>query len=170
MLDDLTNLQALLKDSTLLATKGYIAGQWCDGENGKTFPVYNPARGDVITDVADISRTQATKAISISEKAQKLWAARPAKERSNLLRKWYNLMMENQEDLATILTAEQGKPIDEAKGEIAYGASFIEKHVCINQKSNPPDYISALVFSKFNKYIDDIKKIFSNSSNNQFKL
>ena len=126
MLDDLTNLQALLKDSTLLATKGYIAGQWCDGENGQTFPVYNPARGDVITDVADISRTQAAEAISIAETAQKLWAARPAKERSNLLRNWYNLMMENQEDLATILTAEQGKPIEEAKGEIAYGASFIE--------------------------------------------
>ena len=68
MLDDLTNLQALLKDSTLLATKGYIAGEWCDGENGQTFPVYNPARGDVITDVADISRTQAAEAISISEK------------------------------------------------------------------------------------------------------
>ena len=79
MLDDLTNLQALLKDPTLLATKGYIAGQWCDGENGQTFPVYNPARGDVITDVADISRTQAAEAISISEKAQKLWAARPLK-------------------------------------------------------------------------------------------
>ena len=126
MLDDLTNLQALLKDSTLLATRGYIAGEWCDGENGKTFPVFNPARGDVITDVADISRTQTAEAISIAEKAQKLWAARPAKERSNLLRNWYNLMMENQEDLATILTAEQGKPIEEAKGEIAYGASFIE--------------------------------------------
>ena len=126
MLDDLTNLQALLKDSTLLATRGYIAGEWCDGENGQTFPVYNPARGDVITDVADISRTQTAEAISIAEKAQKLWAARPAKERSNLLRNWYNLMMENQEDLATILTAEQGKPIEEAKGEIAYGASFIE--------------------------------------------
>lgn len=126
MLDDLTNLQALLKDSTLLATRGYIAGKWCDGENGKTFPVFNPARGDIITDVADISRTQTAEAISIAEKAQKLWAARPAKERSNLLRNWYNLMMENQEDLATILTAEQGKPIEEAKGEIAYGASFIE--------------------------------------------
>ena len=105
MLDDLTNLQALLKDSTLLATRGYIAGEWCDGENGQTFPVYNPARGDVITDVADISRTQTAEAISIAEKAQKLWAARSAKERSNLLRNWYNLMMENQEDLATILTA-----------------------------------------------------------------
>ena len=126
MLDDLTNLQALLKDSTLLATKGYLAGEWCDGESGQTFPVYNPARGDAVADVSDISRTQAAEAISIAEKAQKLWAARPAKERSHLLRNWYNLMMENQEDLATILTVEQGKPIEEAKGEIAYGASFIE--------------------------------------------
>ena len=126
MLDDLTNLQSLLKDPALLATKGYLAGDWCDGDDGLTFPVYNPARGDVVANVADISRTQTAKAISIAEKAQKEWAGRPAKERSNLMRVWYDLMMENQEDLATILTAEQGKPIDEAKGEIAYGASFIE--------------------------------------------
>ena len=126
MLDDLTNLQTLLKDPALLATKGYLAGDWCDGDDGLTFPGYNPARGDVVANVADISRTQTAKAISIAEKAQKEWAGRPAKERSNLMRVWYDLMMENQEDLATILTAEQGKPIDEAKGEIAYGASFIE--------------------------------------------
>ena len=86
MLDALTNLQAWLKDSTLLATKGYLAGEWCDGESGQTFPVYNPARGDAVADVSDISRTQAAEAISIAEKAQKLWAARPAKERSHLLR------------------------------------------------------------------------------------
>ena len=120
MLDDLTNLQTLLKDPALLATKGYLAGDWCDGDDGLTFPVYNPARGDVVANVADISRTQTAKAISIAEKAQKEWAGKPAKERSNLMRVWYDMMMENQEDLATILTAEQGKPFDEAKGEIAY--------------------------------------------------
>ena len=107
MLDDLTNLQTLLKDPAVLATKGYLAGDWCDGDDGLTFPVYNPARGDVVANVADISRTQTAKAISIAEKAQKEWAGRPAKERSNLMRVWHDLMMENQEDLATILTAEQ---------------------------------------------------------------
>lgn len=126
MLDDLTNLQSLLKDPTLVATKGYLAGEWCEGDNAQTFPVYNPARGDIIADVSDISRAQTAEAISIAKKAQKIWADRPAKERSNIMRIWYNLMMENQEDLATILTVEQGKPLEEAKGEIGYGASFIE--------------------------------------------
>ena len=84
MLDDLTNLQSLLKDPTLVATKGYLAGEWCEGDNAQTFPVYNPARGDIIADVSDISRAQTAEAISIAEKAQKIWADRPAKERSNI--------------------------------------------------------------------------------------
>ena len=126
MLDDLTNLRSLLKDPSLLVTKGYLAGEWCEADNGQTFPVYNPARDDVVANVSDISRAQTAAAISVAENAQKVWASRPAKERSNLMRVWFNLMMENQDDLATILTAEQGKPLEEAKGEIAYGASFIE--------------------------------------------
>ena len=121
-----TNLKDLLKDPSLLATQGYLAGEWVDGEDGATFDVTNPARGDVIAKVADLSRAQTARAIAAAEAAQKEWAAKTAKERANILRRWYDLMMENADDLGTILTAEQGKPLAEAKGEIGYGASFIE--------------------------------------------
>ena len=121
-----TNLKDLLKDPSLLATQGYLAGEWVNGEDGATFDVTNPARGDVIAKVADLSRTQTARAIAAAEAAQKAWAAKTAKERANILRRWYDLMMENADDLGTILTAEQGKPLAEAKGEIGYGASFIE--------------------------------------------
>ena len=126
MLDNRTNLESLLKDPSLLATQGYLAGDWVDGEGGATFDVHNPARGDIIAQVADFSRAQASQAIAAAETAQKEWAAMTAKERSVILRRWFDLMMENADDLAVILTAEQGKPLAEAKGEIAYGASFIE--------------------------------------------
>ena len=121
-----TNLKNQLKDPTLLVTQGYLAGEWVDGEDGATFDVTNPARGDVIAKVADLSRAQTTKAIAAAETAQKDWAAKTAKERANIMRRWYDLMMENAHDLGTILTAEQGKPLAEAIGEIGYGASFIE--------------------------------------------
>ena len=121
-----TNLKDLLKDPSLLATQGYLAGEWVNGEDGATFDVTNPARGDVIAKVADLSRAQTARAIAAAEAAQKAWAAKTAKERANILRRWYDLMMENADDLGTILTAEQGKPLAEAKGEIGYGASFIE--------------------------------------------
>ena len=121
-----TNLKDLLKDPSLLATQGYLAGEWVNGEDGATFDVTNPARGDVIAKVADLSRAQTAQAIAAAEAAQKEWAAKTAKERANILRSWYDLMMENADDLGTILTAEQGKPLAEAKGEIGYGASFIE--------------------------------------------
>ncbi|MGB0512969.1 MAG: NAD-dependent succinate-semialdehyde dehydrogenase [Paracoccaceae bacterium] len=121
-----TNLKDLLKDPSLLATQGYLAGEWVNGEDGATFDVTNPARGDVIAKVADLSRAQTARAIAAAEAAQKEWAAKTAKERANILRRWYDLMMKNADDLGTILTAEQGKPLAEAKGEIGYGASFIE--------------------------------------------
>ena len=121
-----TNLKDLLKDPSLLATQGYLAGEWVNGEDGASFDVTNPARGDVIAKVADLSRAQTARAIAAAEAAQKAWAAKTAKERANILRRWYDLMMENADDLGTILTAEQGKPLAEAKGEIGYGASFIE--------------------------------------------
>ena len=121
-----TNLKNLLKDPSLLVTQGYLAGEWVDGEDGATFDVTNPAKGDVIAQVADLSRAQTAQAIAAAETAQKEWAAKTAKERANILRRWYDLMMENADDLGTILTAEQGKPLAEAKGEIGYGASFIE--------------------------------------------
>ncbi|MEO9516759.1 MAG: NAD-dependent succinate-semialdehyde dehydrogenase [Paracoccaceae bacterium] len=125
MLDQTTNLKLLLTDPTLLETRAYVNGVWIDGTNG-TFDVTNPARGDVIASVADLSRDQVNSAIAEAEASQKVWAAMTGKERANILRRWYNLMMENVDDLAIILTAEQGKPLAEAKGEIAYGASFIE--------------------------------------------
>ncbi len=125
MLDATTDLKSLLKDPSLLETRAYIGGQWVDGENG-TFAVTNPARGDVVADVADLSRAQVAGAIAQAEAAQKDWAKWTGKERAAVMRKWFDLMMENADDLGTILTAEQGKPHAEAKGEIAYGASFIE--------------------------------------------
>ena len=125
MLDTTTNLQSLLKDPSLLTTQAYVGGEWIDGDGG-TFDVTNPARGDVIAGVADLSRAQVAQAIDKAVAAQKDWAKKTGKERAQILRKWFDLMMEHQDDLGTILTAEQGKPLAEAKGEIAYGASFIE--------------------------------------------
>ena len=126
MLDSVTNLRDLLKDPTLLVTKAYVAGQWVDADDASTFPVVNPARGDVICQVPNLGRTETARAIKAAQVAMKDWAARPAKERSVILRRWFDLMMANQDDLGTILCAEMGKPLAEAKGEIAYGASFIE--------------------------------------------
>ena len=125
MTDIATNLKSLLKDPSLLAERAYAGGEWVEGDGG-TFAVSNPARGDVIANVADLSRAQVTDAIAAAEVAQKEWAQWTGKERAQVLRRWFDLMMENQDDLATILTAEQGKPLAEAKGEIAYGASFVE--------------------------------------------
>ncbi len=125
MLDAVTDLKSLLKDPGLLATRAYVGGQWVSGDNG-TFPVTNPARGDVIAEVADLSRAQVAQAIAAAETAQKQWAEMTGKERAAILRRWYDLMMENAGDLGTILTAEQGKPLAEAVGEVAYGASFVE--------------------------------------------
>ena len=126
MLDTKTNLSALLQDPSLLATKGYVNGEWIDASDGNQFDVTNPARGDVVCQVADLTRPDVNRAIAAAQVAQKKWAALTAKERANTLRAWYDLMMENADDLATILTAEMGKPFAEARGEIVYGASFIE--------------------------------------------
>ncbi len=120
-----TDLKSLLRDPGLVAERAYVGGQWVDGDNG-TFEVTNPARGDVIANVADLSRAQVAHAIATAEAAQKDWAQWTGKERAAVLRKWFDLMMENQHDLGVILTAEQGKPLAEARGEIAYGASFVE--------------------------------------------
>ncbi len=126
MLDTQTNLAAHLKDAGLLETRAYIAGEWCDADDSASFAVTNPARGDVIAEVADVSRVEAERAIAAAYQAQKEWAAWTGKERAAVLRRWYDLMVENADDLGAILTAEQGKPLAEAKGEILYGASFIE--------------------------------------------
>ncbi|EIE50230.1 NAD-dependent succinate-semialdehyde dehydrogenase [Salipiger aestuarii] len=120
-----TNLPSLLDDPSLLQTKAYVNGEWITGADGE-FDVTNPARGDVIARVANLSRAQIAGAIDGAYIAQKKWAALTAKERSTILRRWFDLIMANQKDLATILTAEMGKPLAEAVGEIAYGASFVE--------------------------------------------
>ncbi|MEL6296869.1 MAG: aldehyde dehydrogenase family protein, partial [Pseudomonadota bacterium] len=125
MLDQITDLKSMLSDPSLLETRAYVNGTWVDGDEG-TFDVTNPARGDVIAQVADLSRAQVADAIAGAKAAQKNWATWTGKERAAVLRRWFDLMMEHQDDLGTILTAEQGKPLAEAKGEVGYGASFIE--------------------------------------------
>ena len=113
-----------LKDNSLLESRGFLGGEWTKSD--KTFPVSNPATGEKIIDVADLSVEDTNKAIDIAYEAQKQWRAVTAKERCAILLKWNDLMLENQDDLGRILTAEMGKPLAEAKGEIAYGASFIQ--------------------------------------------
>ncbi len=113
-----------LKDPSLLETRAYINGAWVEGE--ATFPVHNPATGDLIANVTDIDIEGTRQTIDVAYTAKKEWAAQTGKERGAILRKWFDLMVENADDLATILTAEMGKPWAEARGEILYGASFIE--------------------------------------------
>ncbi|MDG1801357.1 MAG: NAD-dependent succinate-semialdehyde dehydrogenase [Paracoccaceae bacterium] len=126
MLDTTTDLKSMLSNPDLICTQAFVAGKWTDAKDGKTFDVTNPARGDVIAQVADLSRAEVADAIDAAYIAQKDWAKRTGKDRANVLKKWFALLMENQADLAKIMTAEQGKPLAEATGEIAYGASFVE--------------------------------------------
>ena len=115
-----------LKDPSLLRSQAYINGAWIDAADGRVFAVNNPADGSLIAEVADLGADSITAAIDAAVPAQKAWAATPAKTRAMILRRWYDLVIENTDDLATILTTEMGKPLAEAKGEIAYGASFID--------------------------------------------
>ncbi|NLR75916.1 NADP-dependent succinate-semialdehyde dehydrogenase [Leeia aquatica] len=115
-----------LKDAGLLRQQCYINGEWLDADNGETIAVTNPATGEVLATVPKMGVAETRRALQAAEQAFKQWRKKTAKERSVLLRKWYDLMMAHQDDLATLLTAEQGKPLAEAKGEIAYGASYIE--------------------------------------------
>jgi succinate-semialdehyde dehydrogenase/glutarate-semialdehyde dehydrogenase len=126
MLDTVTDLRSLLKDPGLLETRAFVAGDWVEAADGAAFPVTNPARGDVICSVPDLARTDAARAIAAAVAAQKDWAARTGKERAAILRRWADLMVAHADDLAAILTAEMGKPLAEARGEILYGASFVE--------------------------------------------
>ena len=123
---DQTNLADLLSDPSLLLDKAYVAGEWLDADNGATFDVLNPARGDVLVSLPDMGRAETARAIDAAHAAQKEWAAKTGKERAAVLRRWYDLMVENADDLGRILTAEMGKPFAEGKGEILYGASFVE--------------------------------------------
>ncbi|KAF1056653.1 NAD-dependent succinate-semialdehyde dehydrogenase [Variovorax sp.] len=115
-----------LKDPTLLRQQAYVAGAWIDADDGTTVAVTNPANGETIGSVPMCGTAETERAIAAAEKAQKGWARLPAKERSAILRKLNDLMLANVDDLALIMTTEQGKPLAESRGEIAYAASFIE--------------------------------------------
>ncbi|WP_217354282.1 NAD-dependent succinate-semialdehyde dehydrogenase [Ruegeria arenilitoris] len=116
-----------LNDPSLLAEMARVGSRWVDATEAESaIDVTNPATGELIGRVPNLGAAETAEAIADAQRAQKDWAKRTAKERSQVLRRWYDLMMENQDDLGAILTAEQGKPLAEAKGEIAYGASFIE--------------------------------------------
>jgi succinate-semialdehyde dehydrogenase/glutarate-semialdehyde dehydrogenase len=115
-----------ISDKALLKTGAYINGQWVNSDRDETLAVTNPATGDVVAEVASCGTLETRRAIEAAQTAQISWRNKTVKERSAVLRKWFNLMMESQEDLAQILTAEQGKPLAEARGEIAYGANYIE--------------------------------------------
>ena len=123
-MDMKTSPLALLKDPTLLKTDGLINGQWVKGVG--RFDVNDPSNGLKLADVANLGPADAEAAIAAANAAWPGWKAKTGKERSIILRKWFDLLMANQEDLGRIMTAEQGKPFAEAKGEVAYGASFVE--------------------------------------------
>ena len=121
------SLLGRLTNKSLLKSAGFIGGEWLDtSENGKTFDVTNPSTHEVITSLPDMGILETKSAIDAAFTAQKTWAARTGKDRAGVLRKWYDLLVVNADDLGAILTAEMGKPLAEAKGEILYGASFIE--------------------------------------------
>ena len=113
-----------LKDNELLKKFSYINGSWHSSETD--FVVTNPATGELIINVSNAGKAETELAIKSAKKALKMWSSKSANERAGLMRNWFNLMMQHQDDLGRILTLEQGKPLAEAKGEIAYGASFIE--------------------------------------------
>jgi len=119
-------LSGRLKDPTLLRQQAYIDGVWCNADNGATHDVTNPATGEKIGTIPDMGGAETRRAIAAAQAAWAGWRKKTAKERSVILRKWNDLMLANADDLALIMTAEQGKPLAEAKGEITYAASFIE--------------------------------------------
>ena len=115
-----------LKAMQLLRNQGLIDNQWVAADSGKTFAVTNPATGAVVAQVADMGAAETRRAIAAAEKALPAWRKKTPKERSAILRKWYDLMLAHADDLALMMTTEQGKPLAEAKGEVVYAASFIE--------------------------------------------
>ena len=116
----------LLGDATLFREQCYVGGDWMDADSGDSFEVTDPATGRAIGSVPAFGTAETRRAIETANEAYPGWRALTAKERANVLRRWYELMLEHQEDLAVIMTAEQGKPLAESRGEILYGASFIE--------------------------------------------
>jgi succinate-semialdehyde dehydrogenase / glutarate-semialdehyde dehydrogenase len=117
---------SLLRDRDLFRQQAYLAGDWCDADNGATIDVNNPATGEILGRVPLMGRGETRRAIEAAKIAWDDWRRRPAGARSQILRNWHDLMLKNVEDLGTLMTAEQGKPLEEAKGEVAYAAGFIE--------------------------------------------
>lgn len=115
-----------LKDPSLLKMQAYINGEWLSAISGQTMPVLDPATGEQIAEVPDMRVQETQQAIAAAEKAFPLWKAKTAKERALILRRWFDLIVEAKDDLAQLMTAEQGKPLSEAAGEVLYGASFVE--------------------------------------------
>ncbi len=115
-----------LKDASLFRQQCYIDGAWGDADGGATIDVTNPANGETLGTIPKMGADETRRAVEAAERAWPAWRAKTAKERSAIMRTWFNLMIENQDDLARLMTLEQGKPLAEAKGEIVYGASFVE--------------------------------------------
>ncbi len=115
-----------LRDRSLLRSQGFIGGEWVDAHSGRTFPVHNPATGQVLAQVADMGAEETRRAIQAADTAWPAWRGLTAGERAAILRRWNDLIREHQEDLALLMTLEQGKPLFEARGEVRYGASFVE--------------------------------------------
>jgi succinate-semialdehyde dehydrogenase/glutarate-semialdehyde dehydrogenase len=120
------DVKAILKDAGLFRQQCYINGEWLDADNKASIPVTNPANGAVLGSVPKMSTAETRRAIEAANAAWPAWRAQTGKERGAILRRWFDLLVANQEDLAKLMTAEQGKSLAEAKGEVAYGASFVE--------------------------------------------
>ncbi len=121
-----TDIRKLLKDPSLFKEESYINGKWFKTNSGKTFAVHNPATGELIAEVSNLEPQDAELAIDCANQAFQTWKSKTGKERAIIMRKWFDLIIENTQDLATLMTLEQGKPLTEAAGEVAYGASFVE--------------------------------------------
>ncbi|WP_137819115.1 NAD-dependent succinate-semialdehyde dehydrogenase [Pseudomonas sp. 2FG] len=115
-----------LNDLNLLREQAYVNGEWIEADDSARFAVHNPANGELIAEVASLGRAETARAIAAAEAAWPAWRDKTAKERATILRRWFELILASQEDLARLLSWEQGKPLAESRGEIAYGASFIE--------------------------------------------
>jgi len=115
-----------LQEPSLLRSQALVGGAWIDADDGTTLDIVNPATGAIVASVASVGAAETRRAIEAADAAMPHWSALTAKERASVLRRWFDLMLVHQEDLARIMTAEQGKPLAESRGEIAYGASFIE--------------------------------------------
>ncbi|MBT8552405.1 NAD-dependent succinate-semialdehyde dehydrogenase [Polynucleobacter paneuropaeus] len=120
------DVRKLLKDSSLFREEAFINGQWASSSLNQTFAVNNPANGAIIANVANLTPSDAELAIEAANTALPMWRSKTGKERANVMRKWFDLIIANTEDLALLMTLEQGKPLIESRGEVAYGASFIE--------------------------------------------